>query len=414
MPQILVNPEMLNRIAEMFLNGRKQLEQNYIFLDKRIYEVHEQWSGMTQENFFREFRAFQEQRTATLDKMTFVGQELLTISKNFVQTDSEVEKTSARGGLDLNLMINEQKHGYTLSRTNEERDAYSQEADRIREAMRQKGYDESEIMQKTDPAMSEDQVMAHAWEETRKWAEGDPKGFGLVFAGRPVVQGAISSIEAARNTFSEMRKGEIVKAITDYTKGYANFYTDLGYKLAESVSNPGETLDKLTHSPTQAKTEFIASLASGFIFGKHVKKEHHGEGGSGGKGQGAGERKDDIKQDMLSSPASEKWGVLDDGTNQGIKHFADYWEKYPERIPSLAKRLGVDETQFENSVKGFESFSDQVQRVIENGKLREVNGKQLYYLDGAENPKKGVVVIVKNEKVQSMMPSDPKSFEKLQ
>lgn len=37
-----------------------------------------------------------------------------------------------------------------------------------------------------------------------------------------------------------------------------------------------------------------------------------------------------------------------------------------------------------------------------------------YYQDGAENPKKGVVVIVKDGKIQSMMPSDPKSFEKLQ
>ncbi|MGN7360377.1 WXG100 family type VII secretion target [Paenibacillus sp. SAF-054] len=258
-------------------------------MDKRMYETHEQWSGMTRENFFREFRAFQEQRTATLDKITFVGQELLTISKNFAQTDAEVVQTSARGGLDLNLMINEQKRGYAQAQTDEERDAYSQEADRIRDAMRQQGYDESEIMQKTDPAMSEDQVMARAWDETRKWAEADPKGFGLMFAGRPLVQGAIANIEAARNTYNEARKGEIVKAIVDYAKGYTNFYTDLGYKLAESASNPGETVDKLTHSPAQAKTEFIASLASGLIFGRHMKKEHHGEGGSGGRKPGAGE-----------------------------------------------------------------------------------------------------------------------------
>ncbi len=257
-------------------------------MDKRMYETHEQWSGMTRENFFREFRAFQEQRIATLDKITFVGQELLAISKNFAQTDAEVVQTSARGGLDLNLMINEQKRGYAKARTDEERDAYSQEADRIRDAMRQQGYDESEIMQKTDPAMSEDQVMARAWDETRKWAEADPKGFGLMFAGRPLVQGAIANIEAARNTYNEARKGEIVKAIVDYAKGYTNFYTDLGYKLAESASNPGETVDKLTHSPTQAKTEFIASLASGLIFGRHMKKEHHGEGGSGGGEPGAG------------------------------------------------------------------------------------------------------------------------------
>lgn len=67
-----------------------------------------------------------------------------------------------------------------------------------------------------------------------------------------------------------------------------------------------------------------------------------------------------------------------------------------------------------NSVKGFENFTIQVERVIENGKSKDVNGKQIYYLDGAENPKKGIVVIVKDGKIQSMMPSDPKSFEKLQ
>ena len=34
-------------------------------------------------------------------------------------------------------------------------------------------------------------------------------------------------------------------------------------------------------------------------------------------------------------------------------------------------------------------------------------------MEGIEKPKKGVVVIVKDEKLQSMMPSDPRSFSKL-
>jgi len=112
--------------------------------------------------------------------------------------------------------------------------------------------------------------------------------------------------------------------------------------------------------------------------------------------------------------ASNSVTIWEDGTNQGIKHFADYWEKLPDRIPSLAKRLGVDESLFENSVKGFENFTVQAEKVIDNGVLREVNGKEIYYLDGKENPKKGIVVIVKGGKIQSMMPSDPKSFAKLQ
>ncbi len=38
--------------------------------------------------------------------------------------------------------------------------------------------------------------------------------------------------------------------------------------------------------------------------------------------------------------------MLDDGTNQGVKHFSGYWEQYPERIPSLEQRLGVQEGAF--------------------------------------------------------------------
>ena len=116
---------------------------------------------------------------------------------------------------------------------------------------------------------------------------------------------------------------------------------------------------------------------------------------------------------MLKSPYANLWGVLEDGTNQGVKHFADYWEKYKERIPSLAKRLGVEVSDFENTVEGFENFTRQAERVIKNGQSRNLQGKVIYYIDGAEKPKKGVVVIVVDGKIQSMMPSDPKSFQKM-
>ena len=46
--------------------------------------------------------------------------------------------------------------------------------------------------------------------------------------------------------------------------------------------------------------------------------------------------------------------------------------------------------------------------------MRNINGKSIYYVDGVVNPKKGVVVIVRDGKIQSMMPSDNKSFNKLQ
>ena len=121
---------------------------------------------------------------------------------------------------------------------------------------------------------------------------------------------------------------------------------------------------------------------------------------------------------MIQSESAKKWGILEDGTNQGVKHFADYWEKYPERIPSLEQRLGVNAGDFNNSLEGFENFTKQAGRVIDeatvNGNVRNINGKSIYYIDGVANPKKGVVVIVKDGKIQSMMPSDFKSFNKLQ
>jgi hypothetical protein len=141
------------------------------------------------------------------------------------------------------------------------------------------------------------------------------------------------------------------------------------------------------------------------------KKDEAGDEAGDEAAQAERER---LKQEMMESPSSNKWGTLDDGTNQGVKHFADYWEKYPDRIPSLAKRLGVDPADFENSAEGFKNFTAQAERVTTSEMVREVNGKTIHYLEGAANPKKGVVVIVKDGKIQSMMPSDPKSFNKLQ
>ena len=131
--------------------------------------------------------------------------------------------------------------------------------------------------------------------------------------------------------------------------------------------------------------------------------------------EGAGKS---VKQQMLETQSAELWGTLPDGTNQGVKHFADYWEKYPDRIPSLEERLGANAGDFANNVEGFNNFTNQAQNVINNatanGTVRQVNGKTIYYVDGVTKAKKGVVVICKDGKVQSMMPSDIKSFNKLQ
>ena len=117
---------------------------------------------------------------------------------------------------------------------------------------------------------------------------------------------------------------------------------------------------------------------------------------------------------MLETESSYVWGTLPDGTNQGIKHFSYYWETYPERIPSIANRLGVDPTDFSNSVSGFENFTKATQNVIKNPtQIRVVNGKFLYFIEGAKNINKGVTVITQDGKIQSMLPTTLKDFLKL-
>ena len=122
----------------------------------------------------------------------------------------------------------------------------------------------------------------------------------------------------------------------------------------------------------------------------------------------------DGAQAMLKTPSANAWGTLADGTNQGIKHFNNYWELYPERIPSIANRLGVDPADFSNTVSGFENFTKAAQNIIDNpAQMRVVNGKSLYFVEGAENVNKGVTVIVQDGKIQSMMPTALKDFLKL-
>lgn len=114
---------------------------------------------------------------------------------------------------------------------------------------------------------------------------------------------------------------------------------------------------------------------------------------------------------MLKSNSSKAWGTLADGTNQGVKHFNNYWTSQPDRIPSLAKRLGVDAGDFANTVDGFENFTKQAQRVVDNGLVNDVGGGKVYhYL--ATYAKNGVIAITYDGKLQTMMPSNLKYFNK--
>lgn len=123
-----------------------------------------------------------------------------------------------------------------------------------------------------------------------------------------------------------------------------------------------------------------------------------------------------LRNELSQSKSSQVWGELSDGTNQGIKHFADYWELYPERIPSIAERLGLDPAKFAKTAEGFENFTNEALRITrtEGVQMKEIGDKKIYFMNGAENAKKGVVVIMKEGKLQSMMPSELRSFLKME
>jgi hypothetical protein len=120
------------------------------------------------------------------------------------------------------------------------------------------------------------------------------------------------------------------------------------------------------------------------------------------------------KVNAIVKSGSKTWGTLADGTNQGVKHFNSYWELYPERIPSIANRLGVDPSDFSNTVSGFENFTKAAQNVISNpNQVRTVGERTFYFVEGAQNANKGVTVITQGGKIQSMMPTALKDFLKL-
>jgi hypothetical protein len=118
---------------------------------------------------------------------------------------------------------------------------------------------------------------------------------------------------------------------------------------------------------------------------------------------------------ILERPSSNQWGTLENGTNQGVKHFSGYWERFPERIPSLETRLGLEAGTFGKSQEGFDAFTNAAESVVKNGEARHLdNGKSIYFVKGVENLNKGVLVIVKDGKFQTIMPSDPKTFMKME
>lgn len=254
MTEILVKPEMLNRIGETFIHSREQLEQVYVSLDKQMNRVHQEWSGVTRENFFQAFRSFQEQRKVTLDQISYVGEELIQISKKFAEADAKVTNTD-KPGLNLNLMINEQKMGYARAKNDEERMTYRQEAERIRTAMRDQGYAESDILQDTDPFVSEKDIMELAWDETYKNLDDDTGRFGPSMIEKVVAKELLTRIEDITNKINDLKAGHADQVISEEIRNYVDFYTGLGYKSAEVASDLERALDDVANSSAKEKTE---------------------------------------------------------------------------------------------------------------------------------------------------------------
>lgn len=356
MPKILVPPEVLIRVSEEAARAAEELETTKNRLDQQITYMMSSWEGTTRLRFFEDFQHAHGEMNKTIEHLRIIGQELKAIAFRFISADMQED-----------LMI----AAAAASAANESKTFWDHAGD---------------FWQGLQTGA---RSVANSVKDTATSLVEDPLGTAKDMAYNATIGTAEEIIDTA------VWGGKMI------------FNADTREKFAADI----EDLGGASNYMGQQAAMILAGLATRRIGVKTHPHLKHDSGGDGGK---VVEGKGKLKQDMLHSPYSEKWGVLEDGTNQGLKHFADYWEKYPDRIPSLAKRLGVDEAQFEYSTKGFENFTTQVERVIDKGHLREVNGKQIYYLDGAENPKKGVVVIVKDGKIQSMMPSDPKSFGKLQ
>ena len=75
---------------------------------------------------------------------------------------------------------------------------------------------------------------------------------------------------------------------------------------------------------------------------------------------------------------------------------------------------GIEEGSFSNNEKGFKEFTIQAEKIIKNPALRNViRKKEFYYIDGKNKIRDGVIVIKYNDKIQTMMPGDLKSYIKM-
>lgn len=123
----------------------------------------------------------------------------------------------------------------------------------------------------------------------------------------------------------------------------------------------------------------------------------------------AGETYIGINALILGGKAATYWGVSKKGVNQGVVHFFEYAKSQPKRIISIAQKLGMETVEI--SKKGFATFTNAVMNVVNNSNeigalIRTVGDKVIYYYND-------VVIIMYGGKLQSVMRSSLKAFEKM-
>ncbi|MGX1826707.1 WXG100 family type VII secretion target [Paenibacillus taichungensis] len=91
MQRIQVHPDVLEEKARLVQQKKQELERMVRELEKSIYMLQSEWSGVTGERFFWDFMRVKEVFPATLGLLDKIQNEFIFIAKNFRTTDGSGE-----------------------------------------------------------------------------------------------------------------------------------------------------------------------------------------------------------------------------------------------------------------------------------------------------------------------------------
>lgn len=91
MQRIMVHPDLLDEKARMVQQKKQELERMVWELEKSIYMLQSEWSGITGEKFFQDFRLAREVFPTTLGLLSSIQNEFTFIANNFRTTDNTGE-----------------------------------------------------------------------------------------------------------------------------------------------------------------------------------------------------------------------------------------------------------------------------------------------------------------------------------